>query len=70
MMVRQQETFHIDRQLRADVYAEITRLVGNMRQMQEKSLRLEITFPDTDTRGLHHTWEFTRSLVVHVTPRK
>lgn len=69
MMIRLNDTFVIDRDLRADVYKEITRLVGNMANSAERNLRLEITFPDVATRGLHQRWQFTRSIVIRVDPR-
>jgi hypothetical protein len=69
MMIRLNDTFVIARDLRVNIYKEITRLVGNMANRGEKSLRLEITFPDPATHGLHQRWEFTRSIVIRVDPR-
>jgi glycosyltransferase involved in cell wall biosynthesis len=69
MMIRVTENYVIDRELRAGIYKEITRLVGNMTARGEKNLRLEITFPDDATHGLHQKWEFTRSIVIRVDPR-
>jgi glycosyltransferase involved in cell wall biosynthesis len=70
MMIRLNDAFVIDRDLRADIYKEITRLVGNMTGGGERNLRLEIKFPDGGTQGLHQRWEFTRSIVVRVDPRE
>ena len=36
----------------------------------EKNLRFEITFPDNARSGLHQTWQFTRSIVIQVDPRR
>jgi glycosyltransferase involved in cell wall biosynthesis len=69
MMIRLNDTFVVDRDLRANIYKEITRLVGNMANRGERNLRLEITFPDTATHGLHQRWQFTRSIVIRVDPR-
>ena len=69
MMIRLTETYVIDRDLRLGIYAEITRLVGNMTDGGEQNLRFEITFPDHASRGLHRKWQFTRSIVVQVDRR-
>jgi len=69
MMVRLNDTFVIDRDVRVSIYKEITRLVGNMANRREKNLRLEITFPDAATQGLHQRWQFTRSIMIRVDPR-
>jgi glycosyltransferase involved in cell wall biosynthesis len=66
MILRINGTLEADLQLRQSVYDEICRLVGNMRHMPTKHLRLEIKFPDSATGGLHKNWEFTRSIVVRV----
>ena len=69
MMVRLGDSFVVERDLRAGVYREITRLVGNMVDRGERNLRLEITFPDEASHGLHQRWQFTRSIVIRVDPR-
>jgi glycosyltransferase involved in cell wall biosynthesis len=69
MMIRLDETFVIDRDLRTSIYQEITRLVGNMVERGERNLRLDITFPDGGGRGLHQRWQFTRSIAIRVDPR-
>jgi hypothetical protein len=35
----------------------------------DRNLRLEVTFPDAASRGLHRRWQFTRSIVIRVDPR-
>jgi len=69
MMIRLGDSFVVDRELRAGVYKEVTRLVGNMINRGEGNLRLEITFPDAASHGLHQRWRFTRSIVICVDPR-
>jgi hypothetical protein len=69
MMIRLGDSFVVDRDLRVSIYKEIARLVGNMTDRGEPNLRLEITFPDAASHGLHQRWQFTRSIVVRVDPR-
>jgi glycosyltransferase involved in cell wall biosynthesis len=69
MIIRLNETFVVNRELRENVYKEITRLVGNMVNGSERNMRLEINFPDTAVHGLHQHYHFTRSIVLRVDPR-
>ena len=66
MMIRIEGSFDVDIETRQQLYAEIIRLVGNMDRMDRKELNLEINFPDNNTRGLHQTWAFSRSINLHV----
>lgn len=70
MMIRLNGTFEVDLKTRRDLYEEITRLVGRMERMKEKSLTLEVRFPDDRTGGLHERWEFVRTLKVTVEARR
>ena len=69
MMPRKGSALEIDLAVRESLYNEITRLVRNMEGMASPELRLEINFPDEETRGLHRVWQFSRSVVVHVRRR-
>jgi len=68
MLMRLDNGSRVKRDLRAAIYKEITRLVGNMAK-GEKNLQLQITIPDGRTDGLHDRWQFTRSILIRVDPR-
>ena len=69
MMIRLNGTFDVALSTRQQLYAEITRLVKNMDRMRDKSLTLEVKFPDESDVGLHKAWSFLRSIKVKVDRR-
>ena len=69
MMIRLNGSFAVDLATRRQLYDEVTRLVRKMEGMEEKSLVLELNFPDERKEGLHERWSFLRALKVTVTPR-
>jgi glycosyltransferase involved in cell wall biosynthesis len=69
MMIRVNGSFDVEIETRQQLYDEIIRLVQNMERMERKELNLEVKFPDNNTRGLHQSWEFLRSINLRVRPR-